>query len=391
MTNKSRAAQWYMHTLGEPGPAGPSIPTLGHPTSANELFRVAALHSTGHEGWNSCFTDFTAPAALARIVEGEVKSIDDLRAAEVALQSLMWHDRVDVLVPSFHSMHDGFTGYSRENDPRTQLAFELFDSAAAYDQLFVVETVQVADGRVARSNIQGSGIVGLALDQAKDSYLHNSPYQAAALSSIPLDFGVPAYFTHPLLRPHAGKRGGFGEFYTAVARDWDEAMRAVPDVAEVIPVPPLLAIVLDRVTTRSDIPAVIRALRDELEPIRAEMLGFSDMLRGAYNQVQIEQKCSSIRASFAATFKASRLSEQPFILPLLKLYKTAKSPLDPLIAALNPDYVPGDPRVVADHTLTSSTFARLLRVDAMHSLLAAILTDAEIRSLGTSASANRKA
>ncbi|MBA2668984.1 MAG: hypothetical protein H0U67_01270 [Gemmatimonadetes bacterium] len=168
-------------------------------------------------------------------------------------------------------------------------------------------------------------------------------------------------------------------------------MKAVPDIAEVIPVPPLLAIVLDRAPTRSDVPATIFALREELEPIRAEMLGFSDMLRGAYNQVQVEQRCTEIRASFSATFKASRLTEQPLLLPLLKLYKAAKSPLDPLIAALNPDYVPGDPRVLADRTLTAKSFARLLRVDAMHSLLASMLSEGEIRNLSKSTSSQRQA
>jgi hypothetical protein len=357
----------------------------------SDLFRVAALHTTGHEGWNSCFTDFTAPAALARLIEGEVKSVDDLRAAEVALQSLMWHERVDILVPGFKSHHGAFVGYTREADPRTQVAFDLFSSAGACDQLFVVEDVQVRDGVVESSNIKGSGVLGIPFDEATESYLNRSPYQAAVLSSIPADFGVPAYFTHPLLRPYSGKRGFFGEFYTSVARDWDKAMKVVPDIAEVIPVPPLIAIVLDRASRRSDLPAAILTLREELAPVRAEMLGFTDILRGAYTQVQVEEKCRDIRASFTAAFNASRRGGQSLLLPLLKLYKAVKSPLDPLISALNPDYVPGDPRVLADRTVTARTFAKLLRVDAMHSLLANMLTEAEIRSLSRSVSLRREA
>lgn len=366
-----------------------AIPTLGHPTTASDIFRVAALHRTGHEGWNSCFTDFTAPAALGRLIEGVVKSVDDLRAAEVALQALMWHERVDVLVPAFKSHHGEFVGYAREADPRTQIAFDLFSAATAYDQFFVVEDVRVHDGPIRSSNLDGSGIRGLAIEEAKAAYLYHSPYQAAVLSSIPVDFGVPGYFTHPLLRPHSGKRGFFGDFYTTVAHDWDEAMKVVPDITEVIPVPPLVAIVLDRANRRSDLPAVILTLREELAPIRAELSGFSDILRGSFNQIQIEEKCGDIRASFAATFKASRRRDQSFLLPLLKLYKAVKSPLDPLIAALNPEYVPGDPRVLADRTVTARTFAGLLRVDSMHSLLTNILTEAEVQSLNRSASIRR--
>jgi len=354
------------------------------------MFRVAALHTTGHEDWNSCFTDFTVPAALGRLVEGEVKSVDDLRAAEIALQSLMWHERVDVLVPAFKSHHGALATYTREADPRSQIAFDLFGAVEAHDQIFAVEDVGVAGDHVRSSNIVGSVLPEKSLSEATASYLHLSPFQAAVLSSIPIDFGVPSYFAHPLLRPYSGKRGFFGEFYTNVARDWDQGMGVVPDVAEVIPVPPLVAVVLDRAGRREDIPATVLALRDELAPVRAELLGFSDMLRGAYNQVQVEEKCRDIRASFGATFKASRLRDQPLLLPLLKLYKTVKSPLDPLIAALNPDFVPGDPRVLADRTVTAKTFAKLLRVDAMHSLLTNILTETEIHNLGRSTSLHRK-
>lgn len=391
MDSRSRDTLWYVHTPGARGPAGALIPTLGHPTSAGDLFRVAQLVKTGHEGWNSCFTDFTAPAALARVVEGELKSLDDLYAAEVALQALMWHERVDVLVPAFKCDYGGFSGYARERDPRTQLAFDLFGSSATYDQLFVVESVEAADGVIRRTNIQGSGIVGQTVTAAVDGYLHRASFQAAALSSIPIDFGVPAYFTHPLLRPFSGKRGFFGDFYTSVSRQWEAAVTAVPDVNEIVPVPVLLSIVLDRAASRAAVPDAIHALRQEMEPVRQELTGFSDMLRGAYNQVQVEQRCSDIRASFDAAFAASRMRERSLLLPVLKLFKAAKSPLDPLISALNPDYVPGDPRVLADRTVTAKKFSRLLRVDAMHSMLANMLTEAEMRSLSQSASRAREA
>ena len=386
MDERSRQTIWVVHTPDAGSVPGPYIPTLGHPTSASDLFRVVGIHATGHEDWNSCFTDFTAPASLGRLIEGEVRSVDDLRAAEVALQALMWHERVDVLVPAFKTGHGQFVGYTRENDPRTQIAFDLFAAVAAYDQIFAVEEVSVVEGIVRQSNLDGSGVEGMPFEQAKAGYLDRSPFQAAALSEIPIHFGVPAYFAHPNLRPYSGKRGFFGEFYTSVSRQWDEAMRVVPDIQEVIPVPPLVAIVLDRAATRSDLPASILALREELAPVRTEMLRFSDMVRGAYNQVQVEAQCKEIRASFAAAFKASRRTDQSFLLPLLKLYKAVKSPLDPLIAALNPDYEPGDPRVIADRTLTARTFARLLKVDAMHSLLANMLSESEIKKLERSAS-----
>jgi hypothetical protein len=386
MDDRSRQTIWLVTSPGAGSVPGPYIPTLGHPTSASDLFRVVGIHATGHENWNSCFTDFTAPASLARLIEGEVRSVDDLQAAEIALQALMWHERVDILVPGFRTSHQNFAGYTRESDPRTQVAFDLFSAAAAYDHIFAVEDVEVAAGVVRESNLKGSGVTGLPIEQAKAEYLSRSPFQAAALSEIPIHFGVPAYFAHPNLRPYSGKRGFFGEFYTSVSRQWDEAIRVVPDIHEVIAVPPLVAIVLDRAANRSELPTTILNLRAELAPVRTEMLRFSEMVRGAYNQVQVEAQCKDIRASFEAAFKASRRKDQSFLLPLLKLYKAIKSPLDPLISALNPDYEPGDPRVVADRTVTARTFARLLKVDAMHSLLTNMLSESEMRSLEQSAS-----
>lgn len=97
----SRTALFGVQYAEETGPVGPYIPTLGCPASAADLYRVAAIVQTGHEGWNSCYSDVTACNGLARVIEGEVRSLEDLQAAETALQVLMWHDRVDILIPAF--------------------------------------------------------------------------------------------------------------------------------------------------------------------------------------------------------------------------------------------------------------------------------------------------
>lgn len=390
MDTRSRTAQYLVHTASDAGIPGHCIPTLGHPASAMEMYRVAAIETTGHEGWNSCFTDFTVPAALARLVEGPVVSMSDLIAAETALQALMWHERIDILVPAFRLDQAGFVGYVREADPRSELAFRLFEPAAPYDQLFVAERILASEGRAEASNIEGSTTVGRLIEDARSDYLAHAPFEAAVLSSVPASMGVPAYFAHPLLRPYTGKRAFFGEFYTAVAKQWDDGMRVVPDLVEVIPVPPLTAIVMDRAPSRDALPAAIHELRAELSNVRLELQGFGDMVRGAYNQAEVERRCQDIRRSFEASFRASRYPTPSFLLPLLKLYKCVKSPLDALIKALNPLYEPEDPRVLADRTVTSRTFQKLLRVDAMHSLLGTMLTATEIRRLEQSASRSRQ-
>src|SRR2546422_1275899 len=131
--NESRTATFAVSHHEEQGPGSAYIPTLGYPTSAMDMYRVQGIVGTGHEGWNSCYTDVATCNALAHVVEGEVQSIDDLEAAEVALQILMWHDRVDVLVPAFKFYMEGLVAYARADQPRSRLAFDLFAPCAPHD------------------------------------------------------------------------------------------------------------------------------------------------------------------------------------------------------------------------------------------------------------------
>lgn len=368
------------------GPVGPYIPSVGYPTSVSDMYRVAAIVETGHEGWNSCYTDVATCTSLARVVEGEVRSIEDLEAAEVGLQVLMWHDRVDVLVPGFKFEFEaeGHTAYARGDQPRSQLAFDLFSPCVPYDQIYAVERVRVRDNTVAESTLEGSAMVGSTLAQAKTEYLAKSPIQAATLAAIPLHMGVPGYFTDPTIEPFTGKRGFFGAFYSTLAAQWEKTMAVVPDVDAAVPLPPLLAMVLTRATSRSGIPQAITDLRAELAPVRVEMLGLNQAIQGARGQKDIEARSKDVQESFAAALPASRRPPVSFLFPLLKLYKAAKSPLDALIKVLNPSFTPEDPRIIANRTVTGRLFSRLLATDSMHSLATNFFTSAEIRSLETS-------
>ena len=60
----SRTALFGVAYAEETGPVGPSIPTLGYPASAADLYRVAAIVQTGHEGWNSCYSDISTCNSL---------------------------------------------------------------------------------------------------------------------------------------------------------------------------------------------------------------------------------------------------------------------------------------------------------------------------------------
>ena len=310
-----------------------------------------------------------------------MSSMADLDAAETALQCLMWHERIDVMVPGFKLRNDGFVGYVRSEEKRSSLCFDLFQPCQPYDQIYAVEEVVAHEGVIKSSNLSDSGMIEATVTDAKNGYLEKTPLQAMALSSIPVDFGVPAYFTDPRVEPFTGYRGFFGQFYQSVDKGWKEAVAAVPEIDVAVPLPPLLAVVLDRAQSRETIPTAIRELRDELSPIRTEMLRFSEMVRGARRQKEIENDSRAIKASFEAVVRASRQQHGIILLPLLKLYKAMKSPLDLLINALNPAYTPKDPQWIANRTVTGRTFSKLLATDSMHSLVSNFFSDAEIRNL----------
>jgi hypothetical protein len=344
------------------------------------MYRVAKIVETGHAAWNSCYTDVATCKALARLIEGEVQSIDDLQAAEVALQILMWHDRVDVLVPAFKFYMNGLVSYARADQPRSQMAFDLFAPCAPQDAIFAVERVGVETGVISQSTLANSSLPGRIFEDAKADYLQTS-LQAATLASIPMYMSVPAYFTDPAIEPFTGKRGFFGKFYGDLATQWDDRISVVPDIDAAIPLPPLLAIVLTRAHVRDDIPNAIVEVRGELAPVRREMLRLNEVVQGAGRQKDIEAQVKEAQSSFAAVLPASRRPPVSFMFPLLKLYKAAKTPLDALIKVLNPNYKPEDPRIVANRTVTGSVFTNLMNTDSMHSLVSSFFTDAEKKNL----------
>ncbi|MGH8544513.1 MAG: hypothetical protein ACREX3_12975, partial [Gammaproteobacteria bacterium] len=388
-TASSRTTMFAVTRYEEAGPVAAYIPTLGFATSASDMYRVERIVETGHAGWNSCYTDVATCSALARLVESEIRTIQDLEAAEVGLQILMWHDRVDVLVPAFKFYMDKLVSYARADQPRSRLAFDLFAPCAPQDAIFAVERVEVVTGVISQSTLSNSSLTGRIFQDAKADYLQTSPIQAATLANVPMYMGVPAYFTDPAIESFTGKRGFFGKFYSDLSAQWEQRMSVVPDIDVAIPLPPLLAIVLTRARTRDDIPKAIIEVRDELAAVRREMLRLNEVVQGAGRQKDIEEQVNEAQKSFAAALPASRRPPVSFLFPLLKLYKAARTPLDALMKVLNPNYSPEDPRIVANRTITGRVFSELLNTDSMHSLVSHFFTEAEKRNLEISRAQSR--
>lgn len=379
----NRTTWWAVtHTQRDNGTgAGPYVPTEGFPTSASDMFRIVGYTKTGHEGWNSCFTDVETMQSLARIVEGEVTSWQQIQAAETALQVLFWHERADIMVPGFKATFNGHSFYVRCNEPRSDLAYELFKPCVPYDMIFAVEEALIDDKTIVRSSFMESSLINKTIDEVKEKYLDTTPIQGKVISTIPMDFRVPAYFSSPHFQKYFDKRGHFGQLYNIMDKQWSESVSTVPDLDININLPPLLAIVLTRSKNRSDIPKTIMELREELNKVRNEMAGLSEIIRTEMSQAKIEQQCKEVKASFEAIVPASRHNEPKVFLPLLRLYKAFKSPVDTLIQLLNPKYVPENPKIIANRTVTGKMFSELLVTESMYSMLHKMFTHAEISNL----------
>lgn len=383
----SRSTCWIVN--GSENNPDAYIPTQGNPTGANDMYSVFGYTETGHEGWNSCYTDVNTCISLAKLIEGEITTWSDIRAAETALQLLMWHDRVDVLVPGFKQVSGNFKSYVRCDEQRSQLSFDLFQPLQPYDQLYAIEMVNCENGYIVSSNYPNSNIVGKTVDAVKSDYLSQTTIQSTVLSSIGLDFGVPAYFTNPLLESNFDKSGYFCKLYQTINTQWTDNKFAPPSIESNIQLPPLISIVLSRASSRDSIPEAITSLREELSDMRKEILRFNHMISGAYNQVELEKECKRISQSFDAIFAASRYEGSNVIYPLLKLYNAFTKPISELIKLLNPNFTPDDPRILANRTLTGRMFSNLLITDSMHSLVSHFFTKTEIKSLEYDAVVNK--
>src|SRR5690606_28789034 len=144
-----------------------------------------------HEGWNSCYADLAAAEGLARLIEGPLRGWQDLAAAELGLQALLWHDRVDFLIPSVCVKNDGYVGYARAGSQRSKLCLDLFARCEPRDYLFPTELVDASGGRVIASSVPDSKLVGHSLEGLGDDYLALSPSQVTAFAELPAFMKVP--------------------------------------------------------------------------------------------------------------------------------------------------------------------------------------------------------
>lgn len=391
-------------TRARGGGASSLIPTLGAATTVLDQYRTVAIHETNLPDLGAAFTDVAAVAAIAKIAEGGITSHHDLERAEAACQALLLHDVVHVVTHAPKvDFGNGLISYRRRDQgARSEFGHQLFALASSRDFLIAPEMVSIDGGVIASATFADSPLLGRRLDSLVDGYDYWNDTVADAVNAAISQHGIPAYLTDPrLVRTRRGD--GFAKrFYHSLRLSWDKAVGDVPPVVCAFSLPPLLAIVLDRMDRREDLIPTIAALREELEPVRRELRELNAIVTKPESVGEIHRRVKYITESFEAIMPEAALSEaQRFqrrfavvhglVRPLVKfmagfVMKTGLTYDDVIgYARSAPDLVL-ESRSVVDRTVTAKTFSGLVRTEAIQSLVKHHFTTSEIDAIEASMS-----
>jgi hypothetical protein len=365
------------------------------------LYRIAALHDTDVSAFNICFTDVPTCAALGRVIEGPIQDFADIEAAETALNAILFHTNVEILIPTIKLERHLQPGillrtYARpDRGQRSEAAFKVFSVPAARDWLCASDYVAVDGGRVVFSQRQDNSLLGLSVEEAARHAKQSSVMATDVFPSLAFDLKVPGYFSDSsLINRYKAPQNFAHELYDRIKLPWDQYVSSVPGVELSIQLPPLLAVVLTRAKKRGDIPDVVRALHDELGPVRYELIEFDHMVRSSSEQVALENKTKRIQESFAAIVPESRLDTGrntiarmwSLVRPLRQTYNIAINPIS-IDAEKLQELVESCQSAVmqdaslADRTTSARTFTKLVRTESMLSLLKRHFTTPELAAM----------
>ena len=381
----------------------PYVPTLGHVASAWDLYRSAAVYSDDGRLVNACITDIETVEGFNRVVFGTVRTYRDFEACELALQALLFHEYIEIIVPTIkveyafaNAKGNSATtiSYLRPDKfVRSDGCFNLFGLADTADFLCATDYAYALDRIVIQQSRSIQSLEGQSVDSLEQSLGPLNAAIANVSTSVAMDLKVPGYFIGAD-QPLGTHDSFFSAFYSRVAISLQEHVKSAPGLGYSVRIPPLLAVVLDRAATRAALPRAITELRGELDRVRAELCEFDEMIRSNESQTALERKCVHIHESFAAVVPESRLElgarmlarTWSLIKPIRSAYNIAVNPV-----ALSPsqlEKLASDVKAavienasLVDRTVTAATFSRLLRAANFRALIARHFSDREMSAL----------
>jgi hypothetical protein len=338
---------------------------------------------------------------LSKIAEGGVQSVADLEAAETALQALLLHDVVHAVVHAPKvDFGNGLISYKRwDQDARSDLTFELLNLAGGRDFLIAPEFLRSDGEKIVEATFEDSPLLGQTLDSLGPNFNYWNINVADAVNAAIAQHNIPAYLSDPkLLKTRRG--GGFAKhFYHRMRISWNEITEEMPPVVCEFNLPPLLAIVLDRLENRKDLKDELIALREELTGVRKELHEFNSIVTASTTQQEIHRRVSRITSSFDAIVPESRRRGGEKLLRRLAVIQRITRPIVRHMAAYVMKTGPSfedlnklapatslllEEEAVTDRTVTASTFKNLIQVEGVQALAEHFFSPAEIAAIDNS-------
>ena len=379
--------------------SGPSslIPTIGHIASAFDVYRTVDIASVKNVPDSWAFTDLESAAALGRIVDGPIISGKDIAKAESAIRAALLYEFAEVVVPCVKADHgNGFISYLRfDNDFRNKASFEAFSCAPCRDHLLAIEYVNLKDGEIVQSSFSESPLLGKAASDIEHNLNYVTDRSSEVAASLPMRFGASTHYTGAVYSSITNPcpSGFIDELYSRVYRPWMEVAQKGPQLRVKVKLPPLLAIVLNRANFRRDVPVVLRELREEMSPIRKDLVNLNRMIESCQSQSNIYAQSNRISESFDAIVPEALLtsvelrnrrlvSAFKIMRPVKQIYSIAANPLAAdsekffkIFQSLS-DAVQKDGRIVS-RSVSASKLSELLMVGSIRDMVTSHFTDEE--------------
>jgi len=374
------------------------IPTIGHITSVFDVYRTAGIHSITNRPDSWSVTDIESVSALGRVIDGPIASKDDIAKAESAIRAALLYDFAEVFVPSLKIDYgNGFISYERlDKDIRNQASFEGFSCVPCRDQLLAAEFLTVKDGQILTSSNEDTKLIGKSIEDSNFCLNYVREITADISVSLALDYKATSHFSDRLFTNADRSASGFiDSMYDRIELSWDKKLASIPKLSFNATLPPLISIVLFRANQRSDIPNVLRELREEMEVVRNQLNDINQVLESGSSEADIASFVQKYSESFDAIVPEAFLTNAQrnkrkiieifnFIRPIRSIYSLVADPLNidreklfEVVSQIE-KVVSTDSRIIA-RSVAAEKMSDLLRVESLHNCIKTHFNESELK------------
>lgn len=288
------------------------IPTDGAAGTVVDQYAVVSVQHTDLPTIGATFTDVAAMVALSKVAEGGLGRVEELEAAETALQAILLHEQAHVILaaPKVINTDANFGFYSRPDEAaRTEYCFKLQGVSGGRDWMIAPELLTVHRGKVSTSSKGNSPLIGRALG-GLDIAAYWEEHLPDAINAAIRAHKVAGYLADPRMQSTRHDRGFAKALYKRIRVPWNKVIGDVPPVEIMFDVPPLLAVALDRLgdRDRSHLIDVIAELRAELVDARQHLRDLDQLATSSQKQAELEGQIKRVSQSFDAIIPESRLT-----------------------------------------------------------------------------------